>query len=325
MTKGQNHLPQMVFDAIVIGIDLSAREGDFGRNSWGLTCLGMRVGYCSERCLTVGVNLGLGGVGPDGGCHMGVIADIGIGYGVSVATTAQASWGKEKAGAAARAVARTSGCEVEAATAFRSTKRNALEDMKNCRSFLQAKEAEHAAARRDADNATASLSRQQMLVDNIGKEVQSLQEKKVAAGKVLINKQSMLAPLKRAMLCVRKQLAQVADELEFALTGDETKLLLRSKDEKQALATTLEGEVRTAQEEVDALEKQLKDAHARWESEHQKFQENEQDLEHKEETVRACENHVRQAKARHEAAEKKHRDADETFQAANKAARLFCW
>eukprot|EP00929_Paragymnodinium_shiwhaense_P055396 TRINITY_DN2774_c0_g1_i5.p1 TRINITY_DN2774_c0_g1~~TRINITY_DN2774_c0_g1_i5.p1 ORF type:complete len:325 (+),score=55.71 TRINITY_DN2774_c0_g1_i5:124-1098(+) len=319
---------QMEANVVGFGIDMRTSDKVAGRWSFGVTLLGVRVGYCSERCLTVGVNLGLGAASSGGGCHAGVRADIGIGYGVSVATTAQASWATETAGAAARVVARTSGCEAEAATGFRTTERNAIQDLNNCRSFLRAQEDEVAAARRDADNAKASLCKQQTVVDNIEKEVQSLQEnqeKRVAGGKALTSKQNMLTPLKRAMLCVRKQLAQVADELEFALTGDETKLLLRSKDEKQALATTLEGEVRTAQEEVDALEKQLKDAHARWESEHQKFQENEQDLEHKEETVRACENHVRQAKARHEAAEKKHRDADETFQAANKAARLFCW
>eukprot|EP00929_Paragymnodinium_shiwhaense_P055398 TRINITY_DN2774_c0_g1_i7.p1 TRINITY_DN2774_c0_g1~~TRINITY_DN2774_c0_g1_i7.p1 ORF type:complete len:321 (+),score=57.58 TRINITY_DN2774_c0_g1_i7:130-1092(+) len=320
MTKGQ-----MEANAIGFGLDLSTSEDYFGRWSCGLTFLGVRVGYCSERCLTVGVNLGLGAASSGGGCHAGVRADIGIGYGVSVATTAQASWGIETAGAAARVVARTSGCEVEAATAFRSTKRNALEDMKNCRSFLQAKEAEHAAARRDADNATASLSRQQMLVDNIGKEVQSLQEKKVAAGKVLINKQNMLAPLKRGMLCVLKQLAHLADDLEFACTGDETKRLLLSKNDKQALATSLEGEIRTAQEEVDELEQQLKDAHARWAREHQKLQENKQDLKHKEEAVRACETHVDQAQKGFEAAEKKHTDADETLQAAEKSVRLFGW
>eukprot|EP00929_Paragymnodinium_shiwhaense_P055397 TRINITY_DN2774_c0_g1_i6.p1 TRINITY_DN2774_c0_g1~~TRINITY_DN2774_c0_g1_i6.p1 ORF type:complete len:321 (+),score=71.95 TRINITY_DN2774_c0_g1_i6:404-1366(+) len=317
---------QMEANFVGFGIDL-ARSEDLlaGRKAFGLTFLGVRVGYCSERCLTVGVNLGLGASAHDGGCHAGVRADIGIGYGVSVATTAQASWGKEKAGAAARAVARTSGCQAEAATAFRTTERNAIQDLKNCRAFLQAKEEALAAATRDADNAKASLFEQQTLVDNIWKEVQSLQEKKVAAGKALTNKQNMLTPLKRAMLCVGKQLEQLADDLEFAFTGDETKRLLSSKNEKQALATSLEGEIRTAQEEVDELERQLKDANARWASEHWKLQEDEQDLKHKQESVRACEAHVQQAKLGHEAAEKKHVDADKTFQAAHKAARLFCW
>eukprot|EP00929_Paragymnodinium_shiwhaense_P106382 TRINITY_DN716_c0_g1_i2.p1 TRINITY_DN716_c0_g1~~TRINITY_DN716_c0_g1_i2.p1 ORF type:complete len:350 (-),score=67.53 TRINITY_DN716_c0_g1_i2:156-1097(-) len=299
----------------VVGVDWNSQGG-------GFTLFGARIGGSAGRGLEVGVNPGLGVKVNGQGFHAGASASVGIRDGVSAAAGAAATWADESAGAAAVAIAHVSGSRADAAAGLRSTERDARSDAQSRKAFLEDKKEELSAARRDEDNAKTALFKQQTLVANIKEEVQSLQEQKVAAGEAVVNHQKMLAALSKTMLCAEKELARVIDDLDFALTPDETNQLTLSKSEKQALVTSLEGKLRKAEGEVGDLEERLKDANARWSREHRSLLDKQKDQEHKQEAVQACQTRVHEAAAAHEAAERMHRDAAQRLQEAEGTNRL---